>query len=129
VALRVLIVEDEMTIAFMVEDMLTDLGHEVVEVAMRLPEAIEAAGRIDVDFAILDVNLDGLRSFPVADILADRAIPFAFATGYGSAGLDEPYRGRPVLAKPFMMDDLRQLVARIVGDCAPPASLIPPSAQ
>jgi len=127
--LRVLIVEDEMTIAFMVEDMLTDLGHEVVEVAMRLPEALAAARRIEVDFAILDVNLDGLRSFPVADILAERGIPFAFATGYGSAGLDEGYRGRPILAKPFMHDDLRMLVARILDDCPPPDSLIPPNAQ
>lgn len=119
-AMRVLIVEDEMTIAFMVEDMLTDLGHDVVEVAMRLPEALEAARGVDIDFAILDVNLDGLRSFPVADILAERAIPFAFATGYGAAGIDEAYRGTPVLAKPFMLDDLRRLVARIVGECRPP---------
>lgn len=118
--MRILIVEDEMTIAFMVEDMLTDLGHDVVEVAMRLPEALEAARGIDVDFAILDVNLDGLRSFPVADILAARAIPFAFATGYGAAGIDEAYRAAPVLAKPFMLDDLRRLVSRIVAECRPP---------
>ena len=123
--MRVLIVEDEMTIAFMVEDMLTDLGHEVVEVAMRLPEALEAACRIDVDFAILDVNLDGLRSFPVADVLAGRAIPFAFATGYGAAGIDEAYRGAPVLAKPFMLGDLRKLVAQIAG-APPPPSQVPP---
>ncbi|PXA83975.1 hypothetical protein DMC47_41740 [Nostoc sp. 3335mG] len=123
--LRVLIVEDEMTIAFMVEDMLGDMGHEVVEIAMRLPEALDAALRADIDFAILDVNLDGLRSFPVADILAGRGIPFAFATGYGSAGLDETHRGRPVIAKPFIMDDLRALVARIAGECRP-SNRIPP---
>jgi len=123
--MRVLIVEDEMTIAFMVEDMLTDLGHVVVEIAMRLPEALEAARRIDVDFAILDVNLDGLRSFPVADVLAGRAIPFAFATGYGAAGIDEAHRGAPVLAKPFMVGDLRKLVAQIAGELPPP-SQVPP---
>lgn len=114
-ALRVLVIEDEMTIAFMIEDMLADLGHEVVELAMRLPQALDAARRVDVDLAILDVNVDGRRSFPVADVLVKRAIPFAFVTGYGAPGLDEPYRGRPVLAKPFLHDDLRKLVAQAIA--------------
>lgn len=113
--LRVLIVEDEMTIAFMIEDMLVDLGHAVVEIAMRLPEAIEAARTLDVDFAILDVNLDGHRSFPVADVLIARGIPFAFATGYGAAGIEEPYRARSVLAKPFLAQDLQRLVCTATG--------------
>ena len=104
-----------MTIAFMIEDMLAGLGHEVVELAMRLPQALEAARRVDIDLAILDINLDGHQSFPVADILAERAIPFAFATGYGAAGLVEAYRGKPVLAKPFRFDDMRKLVAQITA--------------
>ena len=114
-ALRILIVEDEMVIAFMIEDMLVELGHEVVELAMRLPEALEAAERADIDLAILDVNLDGHRSFPVADILIRRAIPFAFATGYGAAGLDEGYRNRPVLVKPFMSGDLSKLLSQTMS--------------
>lgn len=109
--MRILVVEDEMTIAFMIEDMLVELGHEVVELAMRLPEALKAAERPDIDLAILDVNLDGLRSFPVADVLISRHIPFAFATGYGAAGLDASYRDRPVLAKPFLLSDLKKLLS------------------
>jgi CheY-like chemotaxis protein len=112
--MRILVVEDEMTIAFMIEDMLVELGHEVVELAMRLPEALQAAERADIDIAILDVNLDGHRSFPVADILIKRAIPFAFATGYGAAGLDDAYRNRPVLAKPFLSEDLRKLLSQTI---------------
>jgi CheY-like chemotaxis protein len=110
--LKILIVEDEMVIAFMIEDMLLELGHEVVELAMRLPEALAAAERADIDLAILDVNLDGHRSFPVADILIKRSIPFAFATGYGAAGLEEAYQDRPVLAKPFLSADLRRLLSQ-----------------
>jgi CheY-like chemotaxis protein len=83
---RVLVVEDEMTIALLIEDMLTDLGHEVVGLAMRLPQAMELAATAIVDLAILDVNLDGRMSFPVADLLSARGVPFVFATGYGSAG-------------------------------------------
>lgn len=112
--LRVLVVEDEMTIAFMIEDMLDDLGHQVVRIAMRLAEAMDAAREADVDFAILDVNLDGHRSFPVADILAERAIPFAFATGYGAAGVDKPHQSRPILPKPFLSEDLKRLIPRII---------------
>ena len=116
VSLRILVVEDEMTIAFMIEDMLADLGHEVVELAMRLSDALDAAERLDFDLAILDVNLDGHRSFPVADILIGRSIPFAFATGYGKLGFDEAYRDRPILAKPFLSGDLAKLVVSVAGD-------------
>lgn len=115
-ARRVLVVEDEMTIAFLIEDMLVDLGCEVVKVAMRLSEAIDAAERLDLDLAILDINLDGLRSFPVADILARRKIPFVFATGYGSAGVDEAYRTAPVLSKPFVSRDLRDVIGAVIED-------------
>jgi DNA-binding response OmpR family regulator len=109
-ALRILIVEDEMTIAFMIEDMLVGLGHDVVNVAMRLSDALKAAADLDVDIAILDVNLDGLMSFPVAEVLTGRGIPFAFATGYGTAGIEEPFKTRPVLVKPFLQTDLERVL-------------------
>ena len=112
--LRILIVEDEMTIAFMIEDMIVDLGHEVVEVAMRLPEAMKAAETLSFDLAILDVNLDGLRSFGVADVLSRRGIPFAFATGYGAAGLDGGHRSELVLTKPFASDDLARAILALM---------------
>ena len=110
--LRVLIVEDEMTIALMIENMVMDLGHEVVELAMRLPRAIEVAREAEIDFAILDVNLDGRMSFPVADVLTERGVPFVFATGYGSAGIEGSYKGRPILSKPFGIGDLRSALER-----------------
>lgn len=101
-----------MTIAFMIEDMLVALGHDVVEIAMRLPDALKGATELTFDLAILDVNLDGHQSFPVAEVLTRRGIPFAFATGYGSAGLEDPFKGRPVLPKPFLQADLERLVAQ-----------------
>ncbi len=109
--LRILIVEDEMTIAFMIEDMLVDLGHEVVKIAMRLPEALKAAADSDFDLALLDVNLDGHKSFPVADALTHRGVPFVFATGYGPAGIEARFKGRPVLTKPFRQADLARVLA------------------
>lgn len=104
-----------MTIAFMIEDMLADMGHAVVALAMRLSDALDAARTMEFDLAILDVNLDGLKSFPVADVLVGRAIPFAFATGYGTLGIDPVWRERPVLAKPFRAEDLRAVIAGLAG--------------
>jgi CheY-like chemotaxis protein len=112
VSLRILVVEDEMTIALLIEDMLADLGHEVVGLEMRLGPALEAAAALEADFALLDVNLDGRMSFPVAERLEARDIPFAFVTGYGAAGVSPAFRDRPVLSKPFLLRDLAELIDR-----------------
>lgn len=111
--LRILVVEDEMTIALLIEDMLLDLGHEVAGLAMRLPQALHLARTAEIDFAILDINLDGCLSFPVAELLRERGIPFIFASGYGSAGLEDPWRGNvAVMTKPFELKDLAGAIAR-----------------
>jgi CheY-like chemotaxis protein len=109
--LRVLVVEDEMMVSMLIEDMLSDLGCTVVGPASRLEEAIDLAERSDLDCAVLDVNLGGQPIFPLADILRAKGAPFAFATGYGDAGLRDVDRGSPVLQKPFREGDL----ARVLG--------------
>ncbi len=86
-ARRILIVEDEMLVAMNLEDMLQELGHEVVAVAARIPQALTLASNSDINLAILDLNLSGALSFPVADVLRGRYIPFMFATGHGSHSL------------------------------------------
>jgi DNA-binding NtrC family response regulator len=112
--LRVLVVEDEMTIALLMEDMLVELGHKVVDLAMRLPQALELAKAADFDLAILDVNLDGRMSFPVAEALDARGLPYIFVTGYGLAGVDPAYRKNAiVMQKPFDMTDLQASIERI----------------
>ena len=110
--LRVLVVEDEMMVSMLIEDMLEDLGCTVVGPASRLDEAIELANTAELDCAVLDVNLGGQPIFPLADLLRAKGAPFAFATGYGDAGLREADRGSPVLQKPFREGDL----ARILGE-------------
>jgi CheY-like chemotaxis protein len=111
--LRILIVEDEMLVAMNIEDMLLDLGHEVAGIASRLAPALSLAGEASIDAAMLDVNLAGENSFPVADLLAARGIPFVFATGYGVQGIEERYRGRPLLQKPFRASDLGPILAAL----------------
>lgn len=105
---RVLVVEDEGAIALLIEEMLEEFGCEVVASVARLATACEIAGAVQVDLAILDVNLAGERVFPVADILRGRQIPFLFSTGYGASGLPAEYAGCPVLHKPFSESELQQ---------------------
>ncbi|KAB0266547.1 response regulator [Microvirga brassicacearum] len=114
--LRVLVVEDEAAISLLLEDMLLDFGCQVIGPAARLAAALETLAREKVDLAILDVNVAGEPIYPVAEALAQRAIPFVFSTGYGSAGIRDAYRDRPVLQKPFAQNDLKQklLLARAV---------------
>lgn len=110
--LRVLVVEDEMMVSMLIEDMLSDLGCEVVGPASRIEDALELVKSAVIDCAVLDVNLGGQPIFPLADVLRERGAPFAFATGYGDAGLREVDRGTPVLQKPFREIDL----ARVLGE-------------
>jgi CheY-like chemotaxis protein len=112
-ALRVLVVEDEMLVAAMLEGMIADLGHELAGSAARLDQALALARSETFDFAVLDVNLDGEEIYPVAEALAARGIPFAFCTGYGPRRLPAPHRSRPILHKPFQQRDLEQIVSQI----------------
>ena len=107
---RVLVVEDEFLIALHLEDVLTAMGHQVVGSASRLNEALDLARTGDIDFAVLDVNLAGTQSFPVAEVLRERGIPFVFATGYGVEGLVDGYRDQPTLQKPYERYELEQAI-------------------
>ena len=89
---RILIVEDEPFIALTLEDMLDELGFALVGTVSQVAEALEMAGREQVDCALLDVNLGSEKIDPVADLLAQRGCPFIFTTGYGRSGI--PSRAR-----------------------------------
>ena len=112
---RVLVIEDEMMVAMLLQDMLADLGCAVVGPAARVGQAlamIEAVGVLDA--AVLDVNLNGQRSYPVADVLAARSVPFVFATGYGEDSLMNGYRSFPLLQKPFKQSELGDTLAKLL---------------
>jgi len=78
-------------------------------------EAVEhALAKLDaaeVDLAVVDVNLAGEPSFPVADALRARGVPFLFTTGYGQQGLPERFADAAVLAKPFRRQDIQDALA------------------
>lgn len=98
---RVLIVEDEALVAMLVEEYCEEFGCEIAGIASRLEEAVQKAITLAIDIAVLDVNLAGKLSYPIAEVLVARNIPFIFATGYGNAAVPAALVGAPVLPKPF----------------------------
>lgn len=104
---RVFIVEDEALILDTLQDMLEGLGCQVVESALRVDEAMAKLASLDVDVAVLDVNVAGRPIDPVADLLAGRGTPFLFASGYGRGSLPSAHRERVLLAKPYRTADLK----------------------
>jgi CheY-like chemotaxis protein len=108
--LRILIVEDEAIIAMMAEDMLLELGGDVVGIETSLATALDRAGRGDFDIALLDMNLNGDNSLPVAERLRALGRPFVFTTGYGNAGRPAGFDRVPLVCKPYRTTDLAQAI-------------------
>jgi CheY-like chemotaxis protein len=111
---RILVVEDEMMILLMMEEMLADIG-AAVTVAANVKQALACIDAKIFDAATLDLNLHGNESYPVADTLAARGVPFLFSTGYSQQNLKHEYRDRPVLRKPFKPRDLIDSLTRLLA--------------
>ncbi len=111
---RVLVVEDEMIVAWLLEDMLADLGCTVVGPAASVNQALAMIDAEAIDVAVLDVNLNGQMSYPIADVLAARGVPFVFSTGYDKDRLLDGYRTFPALQKPFHRSELGDTLAKLL---------------
>ncbi|MGZ8347999.1 MAG: response regulator [Allosphingosinicella sp.] len=111
---RILVVEDEMLVLMTIETTLADLGCESVAAAATVDQALALIGTQVFDAAVLDVNLNGYQSYPVADALAARGVPFAFSTGYSNEGMIDEYRERPVLRKPYQVARLVEIFTRLL---------------
>jgi CheY-like chemotaxis protein len=108
---RVLLVEDEAMLRMLLEDMVEDLGYELAGSAASLDEATRLVATVaEIEAAIVDVNLGGVASFPIADELRARRIPFLFSTGYGTDGIPERFRDVQLLGKPYRRDDIHRAI-------------------
>ena len=112
---RVLIVEDAALLAMELETGLSEAGAMVIGPAYELEEAMALLDQ-PLDAAVLDANLNGLSVSPAADILAERGVPFVFATGYGDAGGAPSGFDAPVIRKPY---DVTQVTAAVADLLAP----------
>src|SRR5882724_8666972 len=116
---RLLLVEDEILVAMMMRDILTDLGFTVVGPFSRLSEAMVAAVHEEIDAGIIDINLGGEFVYPVADVLAARKLPFVFVTGYGIESIDSRFGYVPIVKKPVQRQVLQKIF--VPADSGEPA--------
>jgi CheY-like chemotaxis protein len=103
---RILIVEDELLVALLIEDLLGELGCSILGPCGSVAKALDAARSEAFDLAVLDVNLAGEKVYPVVEVLAERGIPFLFLSGYGDEAIPPGHREWKVCAKPFRGADL-----------------------
>lgn len=112
---RVLIVEDNAVISMELESSLEDAGYNVVGRANSVVEALSVIDTTEIDVAVLDVDLGGEQSFPIADALTAKGVPYAFATGFESLTKEKGYDA-PVLTKPVNEAALRRTLDRLRDD-------------
>jgi two-component SAPR family response regulator len=112
--LRVLVVEDEMLVSLLIEDILNDASCIIIGPFDRVSRALAAARTERIDLAVLDVNVDGVKVYPVAEVLDARQIPFVFLSGYGQQAVPADRPDWRMCAKPFRPQDLTEMLARQV---------------
>src|SRR5262245_45999291 len=113
---RILVVEDSPLVTEVITAILAESGCAVVGPAARLEPALALAREAAFDAVLLDLNLDGELSTPVAAELSARNIPFMFLTGYEAEALPAEYRARPRLTKPFHAEQLIEALAELMNN-------------
>jgi len=106
----VLIVEDEGLLALMMEDLVRELGATEVHICADVASAAAVAETADIDCAVLDLRIRGGSSTVVADLLAEREIPFLYSTGSATEVLAPRHQSRPLISKPFSDDDFKRVL-------------------
>lgn len=108
----ILVLEDELIIAFAVEDMLEGMGAEVV-LASTIGEAEARLADTELALAVLDVNVHGVKSYDFAERLAASGVPLIFATGYGNAEHPQHFAAATTITKPYSRQQLADAIAAI----------------
>ncbi len=116
---RILVIEDEAMISMLLEDMVLDCGAEIVGPVGKFDDALALAHDAEFEVVILDLNLSGTLSYPIAEVILKRGIPVIFATGYGTHGLLDTFQDCPTLQKPFTYVDFAEAVAAACSPLVP----------
>jgi CheY-like chemotaxis protein len=114
-SLKILVVEDEFLIASEIEAILEGAGHTILGPAGSVDQAIELLAREAPDIAVIDANLRGESSAPLAEKLRERGIPFGVCTGYRQADLRAGFGDVVTLQKPIVARGLLALVDQITA--------------
>lgn len=112
---RVLVVEDEYLLAEELCEELESAGAVVIGPVPDVAQALALLGETVLDGAVLDINLGGAFSYPIADQLLRLGIPFLFVTGYDSYAIPLQYQHVPRCQKPTSIAVVQEIIGKIVG--------------
>ena len=112
ISARILVVEDDMLIAMDIASMVEKCGFTVIGPVGRLDKALDAARQTELDGAVIDIQLDGERVWPLAELLQDRGVPTVLLSGHSRAEMPQRFSDLPLLSKPVS----GQLLQRALGD-------------
>ena len=106
----ILIVEDEMIVAMLMEDILRSLGVEDVHIVNDVAGALTIIENVSVDCAVLDLLVRDGKTLDVAEALDAKGIPYVFASGSDAGAMDAKFAAKPMISKPFLDDDFKLIV-------------------
>ena len=112
---RILIVEDEILLTMALEALLHQEGYGQLAIVATVDDALEKVAAWAPDIAVLDLNLHGQKSFPVADALDERGVPFVIISGHSHGIVPDRHSARPFLSKPFEPNMLLQVIGQQLG--------------
>jgi len=108
---KILIVEDQAMIAFLLEDVVLGMGHEVIGPATSGRQALALAQQGGFDGALVDYNLEaGSTSYEAAVVLIEAGIPFVFLSGCGETNDCPELQNVPLITKPFVLSDIEAVI-------------------
>jgi CheY-like chemotaxis protein len=113
---RVLIVEDEPLIAMTLQDIMEEIGLEIVGIASTVSDALQIIKSERPDAAILDVSLKDGTAYAAAEVLLAAGIPFAFCTGHQASAIELRFQIVPTLTKPFDEAAVQSMVRRLLAE-------------
>jgi CheY-like chemotaxis protein len=105
--LRVLVVEDEAIVLLELSMVLEDLGYLVAGMASDFDRAMALARELAIDVGVLDINLAGRESWPIARVFEERGIPFVLMSGYTRSTVPVDLARRPFVSKPYGRDEVQ----------------------
>lgn len=120
-ASRILLADDDPLLSALVGEFLGEIGCEIIGPATTVAAALQMIEREALDAALIDAQLGDGYSWPVAEALAARGVPFAFVTGHGADMLPKLFRSAPTLSKPFGSRDLEAMKDRLFNSLPRPS--------
>jgi CheY-like chemotaxis protein len=112
---HVLVIEDEFMVAILVEQLLREWGFRTITSASSVHRALTAINKTLPDIAILDVMLADHASFPAAELLKSKNVPFLFLTALTESAMPPEWQKHTRLEKPFDIEQLKAALDRLLA--------------